>query len=352
MKPVKSQPPKLPITYRIALGKYRGQKALTLRTTPTLSNPKPFLSSYSGFSLHAGTFCPAHDRKKLERLCRYISRPSLSEARFSLNNKGQVVYKLKTPYRNGTTHIVLDPLDFLSRLASLVPRPRIYKIQAAAKGISGDFFDIIPLQDPMKFGILLSSCNNYALTTLFLSSLLKSSGPLREQQTAKDFLCHLSDEIFSSLSKKEPVHIFYGIVNRRDFTLDYCVAGHVFAGLRSSNQPVTILPVCSKTVHKNNKNLFVSHTTTLQSGDALVICSPGVLDRVNKQGKTFGSSAIAGILNNNPFSGALEIRQKILFYADEFANRKWTAPYMLDRSLGDPISSFFFNLTSNSWGVK
>ena len=30
----------------------------------------------------------------------------------------------------------------------------------------------------------------------------------------------------------------------------------------------------------------------------------------------------------------------------------WSAPYTLDRSLGDPISSLFFNLTSNSWGVK
>ena len=108
------------ITYRIALGKYRGRKALTLRTEPTLSKPKPFLAEYSGFSLHAGVFCPAHDRKKREHLCRYISRPSLSEARLSLNNK-QGVYKLKTPYRNGTTPIVLDPLDFLSRLASLIP---------------------------------------------------------------------------------------------------------------------------------------------------------------------------------------------------------------------------------------
>ena len=31
---------------------------------------------------------------------------------------------LKKAYDNGTTHIVLDPLDFLSRLASLIPRPR------------------------------------------------------------------------------------------------------------------------------------------------------------------------------------------------------------------------------------
>ena len=112
------------ITYRIACGKYR-QKALTLGTTPNpLQKQKPFLAQYSGFSLHAGIFSPAHDREKRERLCRYVSRPS--QKRLSLNAQGQVVYKLKTAYRNGTTHIVLDPLDFLSRLASLIPRPRVH----------------------------------------------------------------------------------------------------------------------------------------------------------------------------------------------------------------------------------
>ena len=117
------------ITYRIALGKYKGQKALTLRTILKSQKLKPFLSQYSGFSLHAGVSCKSHERKKRERLCRYISRPSLSEERLSLNIQGQVVYKLKTAYRNGTTHIVLDPLDFLSRLTSLVPRPRVHLIR-------------------------------------------------------------------------------------------------------------------------------------------------------------------------------------------------------------------------------
>ena len=115
------------ITYRIACGKYKGQKALNLGTTPNfLQKQKPFLVQYSGFSLHAGIFCPAQDKKKRERLCRYVSRPSLSEERLSFNAQGQVVYKLKTAYRNETTHIVLDPLDFLSRLASLIPRPRVH----------------------------------------------------------------------------------------------------------------------------------------------------------------------------------------------------------------------------------
>ena len=32
---------------------------------------------------------------------------------------------LKTPYRDGTTHIVMSPLEFMQRLAALVPRPRL-----------------------------------------------------------------------------------------------------------------------------------------------------------------------------------------------------------------------------------
>jgi len=114
------------ITYRIAIGKTKGQKALTLKTVPTREEKqKPFLAKYSGFSLHAGVACKASERKKLERICRYISRPSLSEERLSQNASGQVVYKLKNAYDNGTTHIVLEPLDLLARLASLVPRPRV-----------------------------------------------------------------------------------------------------------------------------------------------------------------------------------------------------------------------------------
>jgi hypothetical protein len=43
---------------------------------------------------------------------------------------GQVRYQLKTPYRDGTTQVIFNrgghpPLDFLARLAALVPRPRV-----------------------------------------------------------------------------------------------------------------------------------------------------------------------------------------------------------------------------------
>jgi hypothetical protein len=39
----------------------------------------------------------------------------------ALTEQGSIRYALKTPYRDGTTHVIFEPLDFLARLASLVP---------------------------------------------------------------------------------------------------------------------------------------------------------------------------------------------------------------------------------------
>jgi hypothetical protein len=70
----------------------------------------------------------AHDRRRLEQLCRYITRPALSDERVQLNAAGQVELKLNTPWRDGTTQLVMSPLEFMQRVAALVPRPRLHLI--------------------------------------------------------------------------------------------------------------------------------------------------------------------------------------------------------------------------------
>ena len=83
------------------------------------------MANHAGFSLHAGVMAEAHQRDKLERLCRYISRPAVSEKSLALTANGRVRYELKTPYRNGATHVIFEPLDFIAKLAALVPKPRV-----------------------------------------------------------------------------------------------------------------------------------------------------------------------------------------------------------------------------------
>lgn len=44
---------------------------------------------------------------------------------YNVGYTGNVRYRLKTPYRDGTTHVIFEPLDFITRLIALVPRPRV-----------------------------------------------------------------------------------------------------------------------------------------------------------------------------------------------------------------------------------
>jgi hypothetical protein len=115
------------ISYRIAVGPQQGRKVFTLQTLPAVEVDDRYaqVAKDAGFSLHAGVAAQGSERDKLERLCRYISRSALSEKRLSLTSAGNIRYQLKTPYNDGTTHVIFEPLDFISKLASLVPKPRV-----------------------------------------------------------------------------------------------------------------------------------------------------------------------------------------------------------------------------------
>ena len=114
-------------TYRVAVGPRAGQKVFALQTVPAReTEPRPGVARYAGFSLHAGIGVEAGQRGKLERLARYFSRPAVAVECMALTAQVQVRYRLKTPYRDGTTHIVLEPVDFMARLAALVPPPRVH----------------------------------------------------------------------------------------------------------------------------------------------------------------------------------------------------------------------------------
>lgn len=82
-----------------------------------------------GFSLHAAIWIEAHDRNRLAQLCRYITWPALSDERLKLNAARQLRLKLRTPWRDRTARLVMNPLEFRQLLAGLVPRLRQHVIR-------------------------------------------------------------------------------------------------------------------------------------------------------------------------------------------------------------------------------
>ena len=123
---------------RIATGVHRGERWRRLgdRVEPQenlVSDTDPEASAlvpqHRGMSLHADVAVPARDRRRLERLCRYVARPPLAGERLEALPDGRLAVRLKTAWRDGTTHILMERRELIERLVPLIPSPRAHQVR-------------------------------------------------------------------------------------------------------------------------------------------------------------------------------------------------------------------------------
>jgi len=93
------------------------------------------------------------DREALERLMRYGLRAPFAQERLARRPDGKVIYRLRRPWPNaqGATALVLEPLDFLRRLAALVSFP--YSHQVRRHGVFANrsrFRRLLPAPPPPR----------------------------------------------------------------------------------------------------------------------------------------------------------------------------------------------------------
>ena len=132
--PSLAQSQKASVTQFIALGERAGLPVRKIGYSMGYMEEEAKITSkrcvaLNGFTLHANTAISAYDRKGLENLVSYVARPPVSSKRLSLRDDGLLQYDFKRPYSDGTSAIVLSPLEFLEKIASLVPPPKMHQIR-------------------------------------------------------------------------------------------------------------------------------------------------------------------------------------------------------------------------------
>ncbi len=86
--------------------------------------PKAQAGDVEGFNLHASVVIGARDLEGRERLLRYVARPMVVGERVSELADGRIAWRLKVSGGRGETHRIMEPMEFMARLAALVPPPR------------------------------------------------------------------------------------------------------------------------------------------------------------------------------------------------------------------------------------
>ena len=89
----------------------------------------PFSVNVEGFSLNARVGIWGKDREKLEKLIRYMARGPVATERLTENFPNTLLYRMKTPWRDGTTHVSFSYLDFIARLVALIPPPKMNMVR-------------------------------------------------------------------------------------------------------------------------------------------------------------------------------------------------------------------------------
>jgi hypothetical protein len=100
--------------------------ALKLLGAPPEQEPctDELVAEHDGFNLHASVAFEPEERVALERFLRYAFRGPIAQARLSRGPNDTLVYRLKNPRPDGTSHMVFSPTALLQRLSWLVPLPR------------------------------------------------------------------------------------------------------------------------------------------------------------------------------------------------------------------------------------
>jgi hypothetical protein len=89
----------------------------------------PFSVNVDGFSLNARVGIWGKEKEKLEKLIRYMARGPVATERLTECFPNTLLYRMKTPWKDGTTHVSFSYLDFIARLVALIPPPKMNMVR-------------------------------------------------------------------------------------------------------------------------------------------------------------------------------------------------------------------------------
>jgi len=235
---------------------------------------------------------------------------------------------------NGKLEKLIERLHQELRLSQVIQKvlvptefPHISGFEFSTKFIpsavsGGDYFDIFEHQDRFRFGVMVSSSSGHTMSALLLSILLKMTGQLEAKRGSDpdQVLLEMHDQLKEHLSPDDTADIFYSLVDRRNFDMNYVRAGQVVALHQSfTSGEVTALDPGPGPLGVNFPDKLQSGSIALNPRDRMVLCTRGVIESKNAEGESYGIERVTRSFLSGPKRGVHELRNHILYEVQKFS---------------------------------
>jgi len=179
----------------------------------------------------------------------------------------------------------------------------------------GDYFDIFEHEDKLRFGLLVASSSGYAMSALFLSLIMKVSHILeaRKGNTPDKILQQLAEEVKKIAAPQDTTSAFYGVIDRRDFTLKFCSAGKMDAYYFTAPKPIQILKSTNSAFSQQFSEKLTLASIELEPKSRICIMTEGLSE-------VLGTASLVKIITDNAKNAVHDLRNELLFQAQIKSN--------------------------------
>lgn len=189
----------------------------------------------------------------------------------------------------------------------------------------GDYFDMFELDDKMSFAILLASSSGYGMSSLLMSIVLKITFSREAKKDGKphQFVNQIISEVQkNNLPATDQTSLFYGILNRRTFNLEYASIGdvHSFVADYPKNE-ISLLVSDAEPVKVGRALLNESQNIQLNERSRLILTSTGVAGTKNASDENFGVERLITAIRSAPQQGVHELRNEVLFQLERYRGK-------------------------------
>ena len=221
-------------------------------------------------------------------------------------------------------HLAQKEIDGANEFLESVVKAKTPKRYAHIKGLKvmskhlsglkpgGDYFDVFESSKKDFVNLLLVDSSNYGISAALLGLILSSSARIANdaQFSTADWVKTIYEELKTTLSDQGHFSIFFGRLNRRDFSLHYQLYGSIGAFIQAPNQKYALLEKVNSPIDsKSPPTGDTEKTVQLNPKDRIVLVSDGFING------TGGESALQKILqerrDQEPFAVVNELSFQI-----------------------------------------
>ncbi len=193
----------------------------------------------------------------------------------------------------------------------------------ASKMVSGDLFDLVPMDDKMLGVIIGDVSGKGAHAAIMMSLLLAGFRAFKKSAlTVCEIVARLNNLLEESVSEGHYATLVYLILSTREDKLIYTNAGHNPPILLHADGSVEKLMGGGIIIGYLPNQVYTQITRPFQKGDTLFCYTDGLTEAINLDGVEFGEERLLQILKKNGHLNSYQLKNLILEEIHNFTKMK------------------------------